>query len=204
MAIYRQKVKKIPEEPIQTEKRFIELKRDVPVNAIYIAYHMDKRDSDNYYALDLITDVLSSGSSSRLYRRLIKEQKLFMELDAYVSGSMDKGMVIIEGKLNHNVTMQQAEEAINNELNKILAGDISDHEFEKVKNKQEAYTEFSEINLLNRTMNLAFYELLGDAGRINTELERYAKITKEELLNEAKKVFKGVNSSVIHYYSNQN
>ncbi len=193
----------IIKEPTQLEKRSIEVERDVPIDAIYKAYHMDKRDSNGYYTLDLATDVLSSGSSARLYRKLVKEQKLFSELDAYVTGTLDEGLVIVEGKLAKGTNMKQAEEMIDSELDTMLKEGIDDEEFQKVKNKQEAYTEFSEVNMLNRTINLAFCELMGDTNRINTELERYNKITTHELLEESKKVFRQENSSTIHYYAKQ-
>ena len=193
----------LPLEPKQTEARTMEVHADVPANAIYMAFHMGDRLSRNYYVIELVTDLLANGNSSRLYRHLVKEQELFSELDAYMSGYFDAGIVLIEGKLSAGVTMAQAEHAIHTELQKTVNTLVDANELQKIKNKQESTTVFSEVNLLTRATNLAYYEVLGNIDLINTELDIYNKITSEELMEEARKVFVPANCSTLYYHANQ-
>jgi len=188
-------------EPQQTAPRHLEVKADVPLNTLMKAYHTGKRNSQNYYVMDIASDILSNGNSSRLYQRLVKEQKLFSEIECYVTGTQDEGLVIVEGKLHNGVSMETAEASVKEELNQIQNNAVSNYELEKVKNKLESYAVLSEVNLLTRVMNLAFYEMMGDAGRINTEIEEYRKITAEDIMRESQLVFSENNCSTIHYYS---
>ncbi|MDX2002405.1 MAG: pitrilysin family protein [Chitinophagales bacterium] len=197
-------IKQIAKEPKQTEARLMEVQADVQANAIYKAYHMDIRDSHNYYVMDLVTDILSSGHSARLYQSLIKEQELFSEIDAYVSSYFDEGLIIIEGKMRKGVTMEQADNAIAGELLKLRKMPVGVKELQKIKNKQESYTVFSEVNLLNRATNLAYCELLGNIELINTEIDIYNKINVEDIAEESEKVFTQTNCSTIHYYAKNN
>ncbi|MEX0813482.1 MAG: pitrilysin family protein [Chitinophagales bacterium] len=193
--------KNIPAEPIQTEARLLEAEANVPLNAIYKAWHMGPRDSQNYYVMDLITDLLSEGDSSRFYSALVKESKAFVSADAYISGSFDNGLVIVEGKLAPGVSMKMADELLTDQIELLREKIVEARELEKVKNKIEAYYAFSEINLLNRATNLAFSELLGDADLINHEMNAYLKIDAAELQKEAQQVFSPENCSTIYYYS---
>jgi predicted Zn-dependent peptidase len=186
-------------EPVQQAERKMEVYADVPVNTILKAYHMGNRNSNNYYVMDLVTDILSNGNSSRLFQRLVKEQQLFSEVEAYVTGTLDEGLIIVEGKLLNGISMQQAEAAIITELEKVQHEAIAENELQKVKNKMEANAVLGEVNLLTRAMNLAYYELLGDANRINTELEQYRNISQQDIIDESKKVFNESNCSTIFY-----
>lgn len=193
--------KDFPKEPQQTESRTESVEATVPVDAIYKCYHMGARDTENYYVMDIVTDLLSTGTSSRLTQRLMKEQRLFGEIDAYVTGTADEGLIIVEGKLLKDVTMEQADQAITEELNKLSTDIVEKRELEKVKNKQATYQTFSEVNLLNRGIHLAYYELLGDAGRINTELDRLMAITPDQIKEDSNKVFAPENCSTLYYHS---
>lgn len=189
----------LPQEPEQTEARVMEVEADVPLNAIYKTWHMGPRKSHDYYVMDLLTDVLSTGNSSRFYRKLVREQKLFSDIDAYITGSFDAGLVIIEGRLLPGVSMQQADEAIQNELNIVKEFSITAQELEKAQRKHESYTVFSEVNLLNRAMGLAMHELLGDANDFNRELELFNAVTIADVQAHSKQVFRPENSSTIFY-----
>ena len=193
--------KNIPAEPIQKEARKHEIHADVPLNAIYKAYHMGPRDSENYYAMDLVTDLLSEGKSSRFHTNLIKKSKAFVNVDAYVTGSMDNGLVILEGKLSPGVTMEQADTLLAEQAEELILNKVPERELEKVKNKVESYYAFSEINLLNRATNLAFSELLGDADYINHERDAYLNLDSDILQKESQKVFKPENCSTLYYHS---
>ena len=189
----------LPVEPEQTEERTLDLHEDVPLNAIYKAYKMcDRRDPD-YQATDFIRDILSTGDSSRLYHELVKEKKLFSSIAAYLSESIDAGIFIIEGKLNPDVSMEDADAAIIDCITK-LADDVSDDELQKVKNKTEAYLIFSDTNILNRAMNLAFYDMLGNAADVNSEIDKYMAVTTEQLKRVAKQIFNKNRCSTVRYF----
>jgi len=189
----------IPKEPVQRKKRILEVERDVPFDMICKAYHMCSRMGKDYYATDLLSDILSGGSSSRLYNRLVKEKQLFSELDAYITGDIDEGLFVFSGKLMHGVDMEVAENAIQQEIDSIKKKKISEKEFKKVTNKVEASVEFSNISILNRALKLAISELLGDIELINTEAHKYKSVTAAEVQDMAKKILIEDNCSVMYY-----
>ena len=194
-----QVLRKLPQEPPQKrlEKRIREA--NVPVDAIYLAFHMPARTDPDYYIVDLISDVLSNGNSSRLYRRLLKEQQLFTSIDCYVSGSIDPGLLIIEGKPAEGNKKEKASEAIWKELEQLKAEPIPEQELQKVKNKAESTLVFSELSALNKAINLAYFELLGDADLINREAELYQQVTTDSLQRVSKALFIEDNCSELFY-----
>lgn len=189
----------LPQEPEQIEARSLSVDRDVPVDAIYKAYHMCSRYDKEYYSVDLISDILSRGNSSRLYNALIKEKKLFSDLNAYVMGEFDKGLFVISGKLSKGVSMGEADKAIDEELQKIRSEFVTDDELTKVKNKIEASHVFGEVEVLNKATNLAVAELLGDAEIINQEVEKYLSVTAEQIKEQANRIFRNENCSTLYY-----
>jgi zinc protease len=192
-------VRKLPKEPKQTEARKMEIKADVPLDAIYKGYHMASRTDEPYYATELITEILGGGGSSRLHQKLVKEKKLFSQIECHQTGSVDPGLVIIEGKLIRGVGMQQADHAIEEELNELRALKIEEKELAKVKNKTESAIAFEDMSLMNRATSLAIYELLGDANLMNLELDKYQAVTAEDVLKTAGELFDPRNSSTIYY-----
>lgn len=195
-------VRNLPAEPPQTEERRETVRANVPLNAIYKVFHMPSRTDEGYYAADLISDILSRGNSSRLFRNLLKERKLFSDINAYLTGSLDTGLFVIEGKPLPGVTMEQAEASIWEELEQIKTEMVSDDELTKVKNKIESTMVFSEMNLLDKAMNLAFFELLGDANRLNTETQKYLDVTAAQIQQQAQQIFRKTNSSTLYYLAN--
>jgi zinc protease len=191
----------LPKEPVQTEARTLTVERNVPVDAIYKAYHMCSRKDKEYYAVDLISDVLSQGNSSRLHKTLIKDKKLFSDIHAYVMGDFDEGLFVISGKLTQGVSMETADEAIQQELEKIKKEQVSIDELTKVKNKMEASHVFGEVEVLNKATNLAVSELLGNANLINEEIQHYLDVTAEEIQQQANSMFKKENCSTLYYKS---
>jgi predicted Zn-dependent peptidase len=189
----------LPQEPEQAEERRETVVAKVPLNDIYIAFQMPGRMDPGYYETDLISDILARGNSSRLHRNLIKNKQLFSEIHAYMTGSTDKGMFVIEGKPLANVSIEQAEEQIWEELEKLKNEIISPDELTKVKNKTESTMVFSEMALLDKAMNLAHFELLGDADLLNHETEKYLAISAEQIQEQAKKLFRKDNASTMIY-----
>ena len=191
----------IPVEPKQTEYRFAEVERKVPVDAFFQAYHMCDRKSSDYYATDLISDILSNGKSARLVQRLVKEQKLFSQINAYITGDIDPGLFIVTGNLNQGVTFDEAQKAVKKELDDLSNLLVDTEELKKVQNKVEANLVYSEINILNKAMNLAYFDLLGDANEINLETENYQKVTPNQIQRVAKELFRNENCSELLYHA---
>jgi zinc protease len=191
----------LPVEPVQTEVRSLTVERDVPADAIYKAFHMSSRYDKAYYPTDLISDVLSQGNSSRLHNNLIKDKQLFSDIHAYVTGDFDNGLFMISGKLSKGVTMQQADDAIYEELNKLKSELVSVDELTKVKNKMEASHVFGEMDVLNKATNLAIAEVLDGADMINHEMEKYMAVTAEKIKEQANLLFKIENCSTLYYHA---
>ncbi len=191
----------LPTEPLQTEARRLEVDADVPVDAIHIAFHGPSRMHPDYQAMDLISDVLSRGASSRLYRRLVKEKKIFSEINAYVTGSIDDNLFVIEGKPSSGISTRDGEEAIWMELDILKHQEVSEEELEKVKNKIESTLVFAELSILDKAMNLAYYELLGDAHGYNSEIDKYLAVRPENIQSQASQIFRPENSSTLIYHA---
>jgi len=194
----------LAQEEQQTEARFETVKANVPLNAIYIAFKMPGRLSEDYYAFDLLSDILSGGKSSRLHNSLLKEQQLFSDINAYISSSLDPGLFIVEGKLVEGVSIESAEAAIWAELEKIKTQLVDADELTKVKNKVESVLVFSEMSLLDKAMNLAYYELLGDADILNQEAAKYLKVSAEDIQRISKETFDKNSSSTLYYLTEEN
>ncbi len=192
----------LPVEPKQTAARSVEVKANVPLDALYKCWHIYSRTDMRYYTADLITDILGGGGSSRLYQALVKEKKLFSNIECYHMGSTDTGLLTIEGKLVKAVTMQEAEAALNEEIKNLQAHGITARELEKVKNKTESMMAFEDMSVMNRAASIAMYELLGDADLINKELERYQAVTVAEVLQECKIIFDENNCNTLYYLAN--
>jgi zinc protease len=193
----------LPVEPDQTEPRSLTVNRDVPFDSIYKAWHMCSRAEPGFYATDLISDILSAGQSGRLNQQLVKNLQLFSEINAFISGDTEAGLFVISGKLMKGVAMADAERALQSEIDKICNHAIEDAELQKVKNRVEAIMEFSEMRVLEKAMNLAYYELLGDAKQVNELVQRYASVTLDDITSEAKKIFRSENCSTLYYYANK-
>lgn len=193
--------RKLPVEPKQTEARKLTVERDVPASAIYKVYHMCARTDKEYHTVDLISDILSRGNSSRLYKNLIKDKQLFIDINAYVMGDFDKGLFVVSGKLADGVSMEDAEAAILIELDQMKQQLVNETELQKCKNKIESTVTFSETDVLTKATNLAISELLGDANLINLEIENYAKVTSQDILKQAKELLSETNCSTLYYLS---
>ena len=195
------KPRTIPQEPEQTEIREQTVERDVPNNVIYMAYHMTDRLDPQYYATDLVSDVLSSGNSSRMYKKLVQKEKLFTELDAYLSGDYEPGLFVVSGKPSDGVSLDSARKAIEQELERMKQECVPGYELEKVKNKVEANIVYGEINYLTKAMNLATNEILQDAGLINSQVESYRSVTASQIQQASQQIFRPENCSVLYYYA---
>ncbi|MEI6815863.1 MAG: pitrilysin family protein [Bacteroidota bacterium] len=192
----------LPQEPVQEEARHLEVTKNVPVDALYKAYHCCSRLDKEFYATELMTDLLSRGQSSRLYNSLVKERKLFSKISCFVTGDLDKGMVVVEGRVAKGITIEEADKGVVEELEKFMNDGISDDELTKVKNKLESSLLFEETNVADKALNLAFWELIGGAENINKEIDYFFAVSKDEIIEESKRIFRKTNCSTLYYRSN--
>ncbi len=197
-------VRQLPREPKQEEARRLEIRADVPLDALYKCYPMASRTEKGYYVADLISEILGSGTSSRLHQSLVKEKKLFSQIECYHTGSVDPGLVVVEGKLIKGVRMEEADRAVEEELERIRVEPVTDKELTKVKNKTESAIVFEDMSVMNRANSLAIYELLGDANMMNTELDKYRSVTTADILSTSREIFDKRNSNTLYYYGNSN
>lgn len=189
----------LPKEPRQTEKRTRTLERKVPIDAIYKAYHMCDRLHEDFFASDILADVLGRDKSSRLHQRLVEEKRMMGSISTYITGSSDAGLLIISGKLRKNITFEQVEAEINEVVADLVENGVSDEELFKLRNQAETGHLYEQLELLERCMSLANATILGDTELANRELEDMNKVTKEQLTRVAKEVLREENSNVIYY-----
>lgn len=192
-------LRNVPKEPKQLAQRRLEVKAKVPMDALYMAFHTCERMSPDYHASDLLSDIVGRGASSRLYNQLVKGKQLFNGISAHVSGSADPGLFVISGRLNKGVTLQEAEKAVWEIIDDLLKNGVSEIELEKVRNQAESSLAFSEVELLNRAMNLAFGANLGDADYINKEYGLISDVTVDQIKKVASEILRVENSSVLYY-----
>ena len=189
----------IPQEPPQEAPRREEVERDVPATTVTVAYRMGTRTSPDFYTADLVADLLSGGDSGRLYRHLVKERRLLSSVNAYVTGDLDPGLFVFTGQLLPGVAPEAAEAAFREEIEALRTAPISQYETEKVKNKFEANTLFGELNVMNKAMNLGFYEMLGDLPLINGEVARYRAVSDEDIRAFCRSTLRPENASTLIY-----
>jgi len=189
----------IPMEPEQKEARFLKVERNVPANTIFKAYHTCDRLSDDYVTTDIISDLLGNGKSSQLHQSLVVNKKLFNSISCFISGDIHPGTIYVAGYLADGVLPEEADTAIVEELDSFKNNIIDDKSLQKVKNKFLAAREFSNLSILDKAMNLAYYELLGDANMVNTEVDKYMKVDAENIQKIAKSIFTVNNSNTLYY-----
>ena len=189
----------LPKELPQTAERRLVVERNVPVDALYMAFHKCDRRHPDYHTFDLMSDILCNGRSSRLIQHLVQQKQVFSGIDAYISGSIDDGLIQIGGKPAPGISLEEAEAAVWRELEAMKTERIDETELEKVKNRYESEQIFSNINYLNVATNLAFFELIGQAEDINHEVEKYRAVTAEHIMEVSKQTFVKENCSVLYY-----
>ncbi len=191
--------RKLASEPAQTQKRSLEVHAKVPANALYKAWHMPGRFHDDYYAIDLLSDILSRGQSSRLYQQLVKEKEIFTSISSFVMGTIDPGLLVVSGRIKDGISIEDAEHEVETILKQVVADGVATAELEKVKNQAESTLEFGEMEVMNRAMNLAFSKLSGDANLVNEEGAKINAVTTDDIKRVAGDILKESNSSVMYY-----
>ena len=194
-------VRNLPKEPVQEKSRTMDVRADVPLDMLMMTWHMGGRFDEGYHATDLITEVLGGGTSARLYEQLIKVKQIFSSIDCYHFGTVDPGLLVIEGKLVKGISMAVAEKAVLEEIEKIKNEILDAKEVQKVINKTESVICFEDMSIMNRAHSLAYYELLGDADLMNKELSMYQKVTPTMIQHTAQEIFQENNRNTLYYYS---
>ena len=194
-------VRNLPKEPVQEKSRSMDVRADVPLDMLMMTWHMGGRFDEGYHATDLITEVLGGGTSARLYEQLIKVKQIFSSIDCYHFGTVDPGLLVIEGKLVKGISMTVAEKAVLEEIEKIKNEILDAKEVQKVINKTESVICFEDMSIMNRAHSLAYYELLGDADLMNKELSMYQKVTPSMIQHTAQQIFQDSNRNTLYYYS---
>jgi zinc protease len=194
-------IRNITQEPVQKVKRSAEVKENVPANALYKTYHMGGRFDNDYYAADLLSDILSRGHSSRLYHTLVKEKEIFTSISSFVLGTIDPGLLVISGRVKDGITLEEAEAAVTEVLLEVVENGVIETELEKVKNQATAMIEFGEVEVINRAMTLAFAALSGNTNLVNTEKSEIDAVTSNDIKRVAREILREENSSVLYYKS---
>ena len=193
----------ITPEPEQCQPRRKVVERNVPATTITIAFQMGNRLSRDFFLGDMTSDLLAGGDSARLYERLIKKKQLFASVNAYISGDVDRGMFVFTGQLHSTTSEAEAEAVFWEEIDDLKCCNITAYELEKVKNKFEANTLFGELNVMNKAMNLGYYEMVGDLPLINREVEIYRSLSAEDVADFSQRTFRPENSSTLIYRAKQ-
>jgi predicted Zn-dependent peptidase len=193
----------LPSEPVQTEERRMTVERNLPASAIYKAWHMGSRSGPDFHTMDMITDLLAGGESGRLYNRLVRDLNLFSEINAYITSDLDPGLVIVTGKLMKGVNVEKAEKAVIQVIDELKDTVPTDTEIDKVKNRYESSSVLSNTSILNKALNLSVYELLGDASRINREVENYRAVSRPMIRDAAIRYLNPENCSTLYYIASK-
>lgn len=196
--------RKIPAEPRQHVKKELEVNARVPANALYMAYHMPGRFDADFYASDLLSDILSRGNSSRLYHTLVKQKEIFTSISSFTMGTIDPGLLVISGRIKDGIPLTEAEQEVDLILKDIMKNGVTDDELQKVKNQAISTLEFGKVEVINRAMNLAFAALSGDAGLVNQEEEKLLAVTMADVHRMANQIFRAENASVLYYKAENN
>jgi zinc protease len=195
------KERRLPAEPQQIDKRKSTVSANVPADALYKSWHMPGRFHPDYYAIDLLSDILSRGKSSRLHQQLVKEKEVFSSISSFVMGTVDPGMFVVSGRVKDKGNLEGAEESLNKVINTIVKEGVKKEELEKVKNQAISTLEFGEVEVMNRAMNLAFAKLSGNVNMVNEEIDRIQAVSADDILRVASSVLKETNASVLYYQS---
>lgn len=195
-------IRNLPQEPRQMEARRQETSADVPLNALYKVYHMPGRFDLDFYTADLLSDTLGRSKSSRLYQKLLRGNPIFNNISAYITASLDPGLLVVQGTLNEGIRIEEADAAVEAVVQELIDQPLPEEELAKVKNQAEATLAFSEVELLNRAMNLAYAANAGDPELVNQEASKIQAITPDKVQAIAREVLRTGNCSTLYYHAN--
>jgi len=198
--VYRPEI----EEPPLTEEIRDTIYDNIQLPAVIQAYRTPAQGTDDYYAVSMLSTLLSQGESSRLYKSLVDQQQKAVQAAAIPLPTEDPGLSIALAIASVGTDAGDLEAAMNEEIVEVRNNLISEEEFQKLRNQVESNFISSNSTVRGIAESLANYEMYyGDANLINTELERYMNVTREDIRNAAKKYFHKDNRVVLHYLPKQ-
>jgi zinc protease len=187
-------------EPVQKAEKRVEFYDNIQLPAVILGYHTPAMGSSDWYALQLLSQMLSQGKSSRFVKEIKEKQQKALEAGAFMLPSEHPGVAFMFGIANAGVKPDELEKAMLAEIEKVKTGTISDEEYKKLINQAENDFVSQNQRVIGVVENLATYHtFLGNANLINTELERYTKVTKEDLKRVANKYLTKENRLVVYY-----
>jgi zinc protease len=173
---------------------------NIQLPAVIQAYHMPAQGTDEAYALNMLSTLLSGGKSSRMFKALVDEQKKAFTVQAFPFSSEDPGLYLVFGLVNMGVNIDDLEAAMDSEIDRVKSELISEKEFQKIRNQVESRFVQSNSTMAGVAEQLANYHVyFGDTNLINTEIDRYMKVTREDLQRVANKYLVKENRVVLHY-----
>ncbi|GAA4459356.1 pitrilysin family protein [Nemorincola caseinilytica] len=187
-------------EPVQKAEKRVKFYDNVQLPGVVLAYHMPKQGEHDYYAVQMLTQLMSKGKSSRFEKEVVDKQEKAIQTAAFDLGNEAPGLAIMLGIANMGVSADDLERSLLAEIDRLKKDGITDEEYKKLQNQAES--DFVEQNqkVLGVATNLAtYYTFQGDANLINTELDRYKKVSKDDIKRVANKYFTKENRLVIHY-----
>ncbi len=190
-------------EPKQTAARFYEVERDVPNDVLYKAFHSCNRIHKDYYATDIISEILGTGDSSRLYQKMVDELDFCTEIDCYLSGTDDENLMIIEAKPNEGFSLEVVNKAIEDLLEEFIQNIVGERELQKVINKQVNYLAFTNESHSNKAFNLAYFKSIERLDLYNNEQSEYLAVDAAQIQRVAAEIFKANNCNTLFYKSLQ-
>lgn len=187
-------------EPEQTQEVREVVYDNVQLPMVVFGYHMPKQGTPDYYALSILTTVLSGGESSRLQKEIKDKQQKALAVGSIPIPMEDPGLFIVYGLANVGVTAEDLESAIQKEIEKVKNELISNYEFQKVRNQIESDFVKRNSTMIGIAEDLAnYFVYYGDANLINTEIQRYMKVTREDIKRVANKYLRNENRVVLYY-----
>jgi zinc protease len=187
-------------EPVQTKEVRDTILDNIQLPAVIQAYHIPAQGTEDYYAVDMLATLLSGGESSRFYKRLVDQDQVALAAFSFPFSLEDPGVTLNYAICNMGIEPDAVEKIINEEIEKVKNELVSDNELQKLKNQTEAQFISGNSRMVGIAENLANYHMyFGDANLINTEIDRYLKVTPEDIKRVANKYFNDNNRVVLYY-----
>ncbi len=187
-------------EPKQTEERRKVVYDNIQLPAVIQAYHIPAQGTPDYYALSMLTTLLSGGESARLPKALVDKQQKAVMAQSIPFPTEDPGLFLTLAIANMGIEVNDLEEAMNAEIDRVKTESLEEKEFQKLRNQIESQFVQQYTTVAGRAENLANYHVYyGDANLINTEIDRYMNVTKDDIKRVANQYLTKENRVVLHY-----
>ena len=191
--------KTYPQEDPPTQHRLFEVQRNVPADMLFKGWPTCGRLETDFYAYDMLSDLFGSGQSSYLYKKFVMEEAIFTDISAYITGTLDPGIFIIGGRPAEGVSIEEADQKLNDFLYQLPENCISSHDLQKVKNRVESIILQNDIKIEDRSSSLAVAECFSCAEDFNDETNRYFAVTEEQINTLCHNMFRRKQEATMYY-----